>query len=758
MTAFKQVLTNLQQGQREEAMIGLEFVLRLDPGFAPATNLKRQLSSSTDEIDLGDIIAQLQAPTTDAIDTLLIEAVDDFNARDFLAAKHKVEQVLIDLPGHQEARELRDQVDKALKIENQVGQFLVQAREALGKGDPQEAANFVMMAQALDPHHTGIATTLKEIDQTGGLAFAQNIPGAPVQPQPFDGAQTVPPQRAAAPGESMATEPLAPEQPGASSPVFEPTSDDGAPADDAFAFEFDSADPFADVIEQQPDPGFGPSAGGDAEPGMAPTTDAGSAFPNIDDTADLFTAPTQMPGPEAETSFSPDGVFPADGRAAEDPGFVSRDEVGDETSGGLVQDLITRGDAASEGGDPARAISIWSRVFLTRPTHPEVAHRIEQAKKRLAAAETEVTGLIEQAREAMGSEDLERASLLIDQAQALRPGHLGAALIREELDQLGAAPPMAGSVAERPGHVPGSATPELPDLDDELFADLPDLAADPGSGAGALDDDLFRDDKAFDDFEPETLVERITAKLSLRTALVVAVALVVVLAGGWMGSRFLSSEPEGDEATKVNEVLIEADRLFKEHKVEEAIHLLREFPASGLFKQRIDMRIAKYEESTAAPTPTPMPEHASRAEDLLTQGLWWAAFTAAAEGLREHPDDQRLQDIRRQIVDLEPDAEALERAIQTGDFRTAVSIAEELLQHFVGQSDLTSALERCLFNAALAESRAYNLTGAENHLLRLLELQPGDDEAVRFLEFVQKYKVRAADMRLEIFIRSMAER
>ena len=176
MTAFKQVLTNLQSGQREEAMIGLEFVLRLDPSFGPATNLKRQLASSHNEIDLGDIIAQLQAPTTDTINGLLIEAVDDFNSREFLAAKEKVEKVLIDLPGHQEARDLRDQIEKALKIESQVGQFLIQAREALAGGDPQEAANFVMMAQALDPHHTGIASTLKEIDQTGGLALSQDAP------------------------------------------------------------------------------------------------------------------------------------------------------------------------------------------------------------------------------------------------------------------------------------------------------------------------------------------------------------------------------------------------------------------------------------------------------------------------------------------------------------------------------------------------------------------------------------------------------
>jgi hypothetical protein len=186
MTAFKQVLTNLQAGQREEALIGLEFVLRLDPTFAPAKSLQKQLSSKVNEIDLGDIIAQLQAPTTDFIDSLLIEAVDDFNSREFIGAKEKVERVLIDLPGHQEARDLRDQIDKALKIENQVGQFLVQAREALASGDPQEAANFVMMAQALDPHHTGIATTLAEIDETGGLALAHQSPDAPAQPTPAD--------------------------------------------------------------------------------------------------------------------------------------------------------------------------------------------------------------------------------------------------------------------------------------------------------------------------------------------------------------------------------------------------------------------------------------------------------------------------------------------------------------------------------------------------------------------------------------------
>lgn len=104
MTAFRQVVGKLQEGSREEALIGLEFVLRLDPAYAPARNLHEQLSSGAAEIDLNEVVSQLQAPTTDAINSLLVEAVEDFNNRDFAAAQQKVDQVLLDLPGHQDRK------------------------------------------------------------------------------------------------------------------------------------------------------------------------------------------------------------------------------------------------------------------------------------------------------------------------------------------------------------------------------------------------------------------------------------------------------------------------------------------------------------------------------------------------------------------------------------------------------------------------------------------------------------------------------
>ena len=176
MTAFKQVVGKLQQGNREEALIGLEFVLRLDPAYAPALNLHQQLSSGDGDIVLNEIVSQLQAPTTDTINGMLVEAVEDFNNRNFEGARSKVEQVLLDLPGHEEARNLLGQIEEAAKGASQVGQFLAQAREALARGDSGEAANFVMMAQALDPHHRDIAATIAEIEKSGDMSQSQAQP------------------------------------------------------------------------------------------------------------------------------------------------------------------------------------------------------------------------------------------------------------------------------------------------------------------------------------------------------------------------------------------------------------------------------------------------------------------------------------------------------------------------------------------------------------------------------------------------------
>jgi hypothetical protein len=66
--------------------------------------------------------------------------------------------------------------------------------------------------------------------------------------------------------------------------------------------------------------------------------------------------------------------------------------------------------------------------------------------------------------------------------------------------------------------------------------------------------------------------------------------------------------------------------------------------------------------------------------------------------------------------------------------------------------------DRALFNAGLAEMRAFNLPAAEVHLQDLRERQPDDEEVSRMLEFIQLYKARPVDMQLEIFVGSINSR
>jgi hypothetical protein len=69
-----------------------------------------------------------------------------------------------------------------------------------------------------------------------------------------------------------------------------------------------------------------------------------------------------------------------------------------------------------------------------------------------------------------------------------------------------------------------------------------------------------------------------------------------------------------------------------------------------------------------------------------------------------------------------------------------------------------AAYDRFLFNAALAELRAFNLPNAETLLTELQQRQPEDEEIQRILEFVDTYKTRPVDMQLEIFVGSLSDR
>ncbi|PWB77473.1 MAG: hypothetical protein C3F15_03120 [Holophagae bacterium] len=697
MSAFRKVITNLQRRQREEALIGLEFVLRIDPLFGPAIELKRQLQGGAEAIDLSDLIAQIEAPTTDTINELLIEAVEDFNNRNFFAAKSKVERVLLELPGHQEARRLLNQLQESLKVEQQVGQFLIQAREALANGDPQEAANFVLMAQALDPHHGGIASTLHDIYASSGGLPAD---GPPARPAARAGGS--PPPAAAGPDRSFASagSARAPSTTGADVPW-------GSGGDELFgggpgAAEFPGPDFGAEPLTDAFDAEFG-------EPGI----DLGA--PVADDVSDLFEA-TARPADTAPPSDQP-----------------------------AVAQLLARGTAALDAGQYLAAIDAWSRIWLDDPTNEDVHPRVAEAKKRLQQAARELEHLLFEAEDALIGGDKDKALELVNRVLTRNPGHREALALHRRLsgeaETASAAPPAA------------AAAPEMPDLEEDLFSE-PFANLD-----GRPQEKPFEPTFAAVEEVAQPRAHRRMLAVSPRTLALAVAAAIVLAVVAVVGVNVLVKARKPTAENDVYELRKQAEELYKQGKPAAALQLVERFrPREEGDEEAVSVLRAKYTAALATPTPTPVPQIAIEARRLLEAGLWFRAYDEAKRGLESYPRDGGLLEIVEQVEGKEPTAATLSSQLASRNHRGAIGTAHDLLVTHAAQPDLVEALERSLFNAALAELRTYNLTGARSFLAELTAVDPNDEEVTRVLEFIDSYKARPVDMQLKVFIQSLGER
>lgn len=717
MTAFKQVVGKLQQGNREEALIGLEFVLRLDPAYAPALNLHQQLSSGDGDIVLNEIVSQLQAPTTDTINGLLVEAVEDFNNRNFEGARSKVEQVLLDLPGHEEARNLLGQIEEAAKGESQVGQFLAQAREALARGDSGEAANFVMMAQALDPHHRDIAATIAEIEKSGDMSQSQ--------------AQPVPTTEAEKEISFAPTSDLSQAQPAPKTEVENEIS--FAPADEA-APDFSATTGDAELFSTAP----AEEAPVDAV-GEPPASHPGPAI-GAEDAAVTDLSAGDHPEPVAEEPYYEDAgdnvadLFDSGPAAAADQEV----EVDPDDAHAVIRDLLTRGGTAAAADDYSAAIDAWSRIFLIDPNHSEAKDRIEHIRHAKEDLEKRIEPMLTDAQASFASGDLELARNFVDRVLALYPKNVDATRLNEAI----------GGGAHLNAEV--GAVSGMPDLEDNLFSDEFAEAADFGTDALEAKDSLEAEWKT--QIKPK---RRLSWQL---WAAIGGVGLLIVAGTLWLAGVFVPENVGEGRFEVVQKVLAEAEEMFNQKRVDEAILLLEQNSADDDHQLRIDRRLEKYRKAVATPVPTPIPEGLSIARELFADGRWMAAFERVMTELKAHPNDPGLDELRREILDTEPEAANLHGALMAGDRRAALSIAKDLLDTRPGDPEVAAFYNRELFNAALAELRAFNITGAEGYLTELTARQADDDEARRILQFANTYRGRPVDIQLKIFVGSLVDR
>ncbi|HXO18485.1 MAG TPA: hypothetical protein VOA87_01020, partial [Thermoanaerobaculia bacterium] len=313
---FEQTLDLAEQGSRQEALLGCDFVLRMDPQFEPARRLLERLKATTGAVAVGDLKAAAPAtgngpdelysgslhdlpdlpdlhdrshefpelppePAGPAASTAHTVATDSgdlharllalLTARRFQDVMTLVESESAAVMADPELGKLAQAAYERSEAEPYVTKFLGKVRETIAAGQLDEAAKLLDKARSLDATHPGIA-------ELAGL-LARQAP-APAMPP----ASIAPPSSPAA----------APPAPTAQAPAA-PPSRELPPA---------------------------------LRPAVAPAMDL------------LQTA-----------------------------------SAGDSESERRISQLLNDGQAALDAGDPQAAIDAWSRIFLIDIDHQEAARR-----------------------------------------------------------------------------------------------------------------------------------------------------------------------------------------------------------------------------------------------------------------------------------------------------------------------------------------------------------------------------------------------
>jgi tetratricopeptide (TPR) repeat protein len=216
LSTFDQTLHLAEQGNRQEALLGCDFILRMDPQFEPARQLHERLKAATGAVPVDDLRNGGGSPAAPA--TPLFTSEDLFGDLDGLAddlpadlgeleelpaeaagaaenvggLRAELERLLAErrlpellaLAGREQARVMADpqlaavvqNAQDRLEAEPYVNKFLGKAREALAGGDRAEVGRLLDKARALDSSHPGIA----DLARLSGPAPA----AVPARPQP----------------------------------------------------------------------------------------------------------------------------------------------------------------------------------------------------------------------------------------------------------------------------------------------------------------------------------------------------------------------------------------------------------------------------------------------------------------------------------------------------------------------------------------------------------------------------------------------
>ncbi len=784
-TTFLQTLDLVSQGKDQEAVVGCEFILRMDPAFAPAKTLIQRLKSPQRPVAIDDLRASAaasQAPP--AADVAALDDLDDLGS-------------LEDLEDLGDLDDLDDLGDDPAPSASPIA------------APPPAAAPSAAPPPAAAPA-SGLAAVIQDLLQKRNfpqvLQIAENQKDAVAQdPQVQQMVQTAQSRlesdafvkaflrsaREAQAGDRHdemeahlnKARALDPEHPDLLAFAAAPSAAQAAAGDDLLAFATDEAaagdeDLFA---AETPPP---PAAAADDD--LLALQEQSLA---LESTAEFSTAGESVPQGEADLGgdelgdltfeagdqeLQPDIMDQVDDLSAE----LSFEDLGDDLEADLetateapeleappppAEPALAVGDDAAEGGDRIAqlleegeevfqrgeyqaAIDVWSRIFLIDIDNQEASGRIEEARSKKAELERRAEEVFHDGVGQIEEKALEEAKASFRKVLELDSSH---SLAREYLEQLEAGQvPAVKSVSEAEAGVDLQALSEVDTL--ETAGASPSMEA-------AVERDRI------------VVVKKTDKRLIAVGALV---SLLVIAGVGYLVTQWDDLFPNREESTQ-EVVRIDpferATKMHQEGRTENAIIVLERNVRPGAPDyDKAQALIAQWKALVETPPeegPTGPSEEEVRRLNLLLD----AAREAHAD--RQYIRARKYFDRAAKIAPLEAEdlklkhgcdqaLEPLEAQIELFGQGEYAQIIPALWRQRESEPspDIDLLLIDSYYNLALTDLQRGDALGAAKKLEEALEIQPDSRELERMRLFAQTYIDRPQDLLYRIYVKYLPSR
>ncbi len=723
LSAYRSSVESAAAGNRDQALLGCDFILRLDDQFQPARDLQKMLAARQPaetylqllESTPGEPPAQAPAPAVAPLTASSPGLVATFSrlleARRFEEILSAAQAQAAAVNGDPKLRDLVAQAQAQFEAEPFVRELLDKARRALGSGELDEIDRLLEQARSLDPTNPGLA----EIDRLRSSASATAVSSLTID---WDDEAPAPTQVKPPEGVDVATKPG----------VTPPAAPVDEPEPEAIAKELGAA---SDL--DLPEIDFSMGGLPEMEAGLQPGLDESAAAP-----------PEDAAPPPATGDAEP-----------------------------RVQALLDEGQGAFEREEYQSAIDAWSRIFLIDIDNQEAARRIERARQLKAERERETEEVFHTGVARFDAGDWEAAREAFRKVLDEQPSYVLAREYLDKIDEREAAgengKPGLPEMAPPPEHAAAGGLKSATDLSSSVQAGRAPseeilVPPDPGTEREARR-------PAVDGFAVKA---RRGALPSGRFLAIGGGVLVILIVGGWiLASRwdrlFPNSRPPSAAAEAPSNTIAQAKKLHDDGKTAVAIAILRRIPPQDSAYAEAQSLVSQWEKlssGTAATEPAALPREQvaerkallDRAETAVRGSENYLARKLFEQAAAIAPLDDPWSGL---AATAEENLGAYSQELglmKDGEYEMALNRLWRRHQADPGDRDAQALMVDAYYDLSISDLQRGDPQAARAKIKDALELNQDDPMLARLDKFCATYERRDQDLLYRIFVKYLPTR